>query len=139
MRGVGTAARRLAGAAAIALVLRAAAAAPGPTGPDGPVLGVVGGKPAELVRLDPLTLEPLPGRRVALPYGISGWAWSPDRRLLALGGFDDDVVHVVDPARMRLVRKVRFGIVARAPQQVAWLGPRRLAVVAGTRGTGPIC
>jgi hypothetical protein len=48
-------------------------------------------------------------------------------------------VHVVDPARMRLVRKVRFGIVARAPQQVAWLGPRRLAVVAGTRGTGPIC
>jgi hypothetical protein len=88
------------------------------------------------VRLDPRTLEPLPGRRVALPYGISGWAWSPDRRLLALGDLDDDVVHVVDPARMRLVRKVRFGIVARAPQQVAWLGPRRLAVVAGDAGDG---
>jgi hypothetical protein len=37
---------------------------------------------------------------------------------------------------MRLVRKVRFGIVARAPQQVAWLGPRRLAVVAGDSGNG---
>jgi hypothetical protein len=97
---------------------------------------VVGGKPAELVRLDPRTLDPLAGRRVTLPYGISGYAWSPDRRLLVLGDFDDDVVHVVDPARMRLVRKVRFGIVARAPQQVAWLGPRRLAVVAGNPGDG---
>ena len=154
MRGVGTAARRLAGAAAIALVLTAAAAGGGearPVGgwsgaslPDadapgdhsGPILGVVGVKPAELVRLDPRTLAPLGGRRVALPYGISGYAWSPDRRLLVLGDFDDDVVHVVDPVRMRLVRKVRFGIVARAPQQVAWLGPRRLAVVAGDPADG---
>jgi hypothetical protein len=107
-----------------------------PGGHGGPILGVVGVKPAEMVRLDPRTLEPLGGRRVILPYGISGYAWSPDRRLLVLGGFDDDVVHVVDPVRMRLVRKVRFGIAARAPQQVAWLGPRRLAVVAGDPADG---
>jgi hypothetical protein len=173
MRGVGTAARRLAGAAALALVLTAAAAAPGvvdnpapaspgsvtlpegapapagwgdprllageaadPPDPGNHLLGVVGVKPAALVRLDPRTLEPLGGRRVPLPNGISGYAWSPDRRLLVLGDLDDDVVHVVDPARMRLVRKVRFGIVARAPQRVAWLGPRRLAVVAGDAGDG---
>jgi hypothetical protein len=111
-------------------------AAARPEGPAGSVLGVVGVKPAALVRLDPRALEPLPGRRVVLPYGISGYAWSPDRKLLVLGDSDDDVVHVVDARRMRLVRKVRFGIVARAPQQVAWLGPRRLAVVAGNPGDG---
>jgi hypothetical protein len=31
---------------------------------------------------------------------------------------------------------VRFGIVAEAPQTFAWLGPRRLAVVAGNSGDG---
>jgi hypothetical protein len=107
-----------------------------PPDPAGPVLGVVGGRPAGLVRLDPRTLEPLDGRRVVLPHGTSGYAWSPDRRLLVLGDLDDDVVHVVDPVRLRLVRTIRFGIVARAPRQVAWLGPRRLAVVAGDPGDG---
>jgi hypothetical protein len=173
MRGLGRAARRLAGAAVIALVLTAAAAAPGvvdnpapdaprsvtlpegapapegwgdprlPTGqvadppdPGDPLLGVVGGRPSALRRLDPLTLEPVGGRRVTLPYGISGYAWSPDRRLLVLGDVDDDVVHVVDPVRMRLLRTVRFGIVARAPRQVAWLAPRRLVVVAGEPADG---
>jgi hypothetical protein len=161
MGRVGTALRRLAGAAVIALVLTAAATTPGageaaarppagwggarlPAGevadlpdPGDPLLGVVGDRPAELVRLDPLTLEPMGGRRVTLPFGISGYAWSPDRRLLVLGDFDDDVVHVVDPVRMRRTRVIRFGIVARAPRQVAWLGPRRLAVVAGEPGDGP--
>jgi hypothetical protein len=175
MRGVATAVPRLAGAAAVALLLTAAAAAvpaapgspaaedgvaarppagwmpsglppgvgpggrgrlPDPPGQAGPVLGVVGGRPAELARLDPRTLEPLVGRRVTLPYGISGYAWSPDRRLLVLGDLDDDVVHMVDPVRMRRLRAIRFGIVARAPRQVAWLGPRRLAVVAGEPGDG---
>ena len=133
------AARPLAGAARPAVGWGGAAlpGADAPTDPGGPVLGVVGVKPAELVRLDPRTLEPVGGRRVVLPSGISGYAWSADRRLLALGDFDDDVVHMVDPARMRLVRKVRLGIVARAPQQVAWLGPRRLVVVAGDPADGP--
>ena len=166
MRDLGRTARRLATASVIALILTAAAAVPGigsgteprvvdnpapelpgavtlPAGAPPPegrgdprLLGVVGGRPADLVRLDPRTLEPLPGGRIVLPHGISGYAWSPDRRLLALGDLDDDVVHVVDPVRMRRIRKVRFGIVARAPRQVAWLGPRRLAVVAGDPGDG---
>ena len=96
----GRTARRLGGAGAIALALTAAAVpvpAPGPPppvgwlaaplpggerdpgGPAGPLLGVVGYKPAVLARLDPRTLRPLPGPRVRLPYGVSayGWPWSP--------------------------------------------------------------
>jgi len=99
-------------------------------------LGVVGYKPAVLARLDPRTLRPLAGPRVRLPYGISGYGWSPDRSLLVLGDLDDDALHVVDPVRLRRLATVRFGIVAEAPQSFAWLGPRRLAVVAGNPGDG---
>ena len=48
----------------------------GPAGPDGALLGVVGYRPAVLARLDPRTLRPLPGPRVRLRYGISGYGWS---------------------------------------------------------------
>ena len=99
-------------------------------------LGVVGDKPAVLARLDPRTLRPLAGPRVRLPYGISGYGWSPDRTLLVLGDLDDDALHVVDPAPLRRLATIRFGILAEAPQSFAWLGPRRLAVVAGDPGDG---
>ena len=89
-----------------------------------------------LARLDPRTLRPLPGPRVRLRYGISGYGWSPDRSLLVLGDVDDDALHVVDPVRPRRVATIRFRIAAEAPQAFAWLGPRRLAVVAGDAGDG---
>ena len=155
--GWGKAARRLAGAGAMALALTVGGAAlaaepegrvparrpagwlpaalpaggAAPAGPAVPPLGVVGSRPAVLVRLDPRTLRPLPGPRVRLPYGISGYAWSPDRSLLALGDLDNDALHLVDPVGLRRLATMRFGIVAEAPQSLAWLGPRRLAVVAG--------
>jgi hypothetical protein len=97
---------------------------------------VIGYKPAVLARLDPRTLRPLPGPRIRLRYGISGYGWSPDRSLLVLGDVDDDALHVVDPVRLRLMATIKFGIVAEAPQAFAWLGPRRLAVVAGDSGDG---
>ena len=174
MRDPGSAARRLAAAAAIALALTAAAGvvdnpapgfpgpvtlpdgapppegggagrpgpartlpvprlpageAAGPPDPAGPVLGVVGGRPAELVRLDPRTLEPLDGRRVVLPFGIYGYAWSPDRRLLALGDFDDDVVYAsVDNGGEQpgyVVVSLREGRVLRASEE--WLPSLLLA------------
>jgi hypothetical protein len=59
---------------------------------------VVGYKPAVVARLDPRTLRALPGPRIELPYGVSGYAWSPDRSRLVLGDLDDDALHVVDPA-----------------------------------------
>ena len=108
-------------------------AAPGRVGP---LLGVIGYKPAVVARLDPRTLRPLPGPRIRLRYGVSGYGWSPDRSLLVLGDVDDDVLHLVDPVRLRRLGTVRFGIVARAPRWLAWLGPRRLAVVAGDPGDG---
>lgn len=101
-----------------------------------PLLGVVGYRPAVVARLDPRTLRAVPGPRIELPYGVSGYAWSPDRSRLVLGDLDDDALHVVDPLRLRRLATIRFGIVAEAPQQPAWLGPRRLAVVAGNPSDG---
>jgi hypothetical protein len=102
----------------------------------GPVLGVIGYKPAVVARLDPRTLRPLPGPRIRLAYGVSGYLWSPDRQRLVLGDVDDDALHVIDPVRLRRVATIRFGIVAAAPQDPVWLGPRRLAVVAGNSADG---
>jgi hypothetical protein len=148
---LGGAARRLAGVGTVALCLAAAAVvvpAPPhldpPSLPDGgvpggaarPVLGVIGYKPAVLAWLDPRTLRPRPGPRVRLRYGVSSFGWSPDRSLLVLGDVDDDALHLVDPWRLRRLGTVEFGIVAEAPQELAWLGPRRLAVVAGDPGDG---
>jgi hypothetical protein len=151
LSALGGAARRLTGAGTIVLCLAAAAVvfpAPGrldpPSLPDAagpgraarPVLGVLGYKPAVLAWLDPRTLRPRPGPRIRLRYGVSSFGWSPDRSLLVLGDVDDDALHLVDPWRMRRLGTVRFGIVAEAPQELAWLGPRRLAVVAGNPGDG---
>jgi hypothetical protein len=107
-----------------------------PAGGRSPVIGVIGYRPAVVARLDPRTLRPLPGPRIRLPYGISGYGWSPDRSLLVLGDLDDDALHVVDPVRLRRVATVDIGVVAEAPQALAWLGPRRLAVVAGDSADG---
>jgi hypothetical protein len=89
-----------------------------------------------VARLDPRTLRPLPGPRIRLAYGVSGYLWSPDRQRLVLGDVDDDALHVIDPVRLRRVATIRFGIVAAAPQDPVWLGPRRLAVVAGNSADG---
>jgi hypothetical protein len=97
---------------------------------------VIGYRPAVVARLDPVTLRPLPGPRIRLRYGVSSHGWSPDRSLLALGDVDDDALHLVDPVRLRRLATIRFGIVAEAPQWLAWLGPRRLAVVGGSSADG---
>jgi len=54
-----------------------------------------------------------------------------------LGDVDDDAVHVIDPVRLRRLATIKFGIVAEAPQRMAWLSPRRVAVVAGNPYDGP--
>jgi hypothetical protein len=79
-----------------------------------------------LARLDPRTLRPLPGPRIKLRYGISSYGWSPDRSLLVLGDVDDDVLHLIDPVRLRRLGTIRFGIVARALDQI---GPALLSVL----------
>ena len=105
-------------------------------GPAEPPLGVVGYKPAVVARLDPRTLRPLAGARIRLHYGVSSYGWSPDGSRLVLGDVDDDALHVIDPVRVRRLATIKFGIVAEAPQRLAWLSPRRVAVVAGDPADG---
>jgi hypothetical protein len=95
----------------------------------GPVPAVVGdpGK-GELVRLDPNSLRPLPGRRLALPDSVGGYAWSPDGSTLVLGDSNTDALFLVDTQRMRMLGKLWLDV-PNAPHSFGWLGPRRLLAV----------
>jgi|GEM_PF-1244215 len=116
-----------------------------PSGPaagsaGGPVLAIVGDPGRLLVQLDPRSLRPLPGRRLALADTVGGHAWSPDRAILALGDNDQDALHLVDARRMRALGKVWLDAPS-APQWFGWLGPRRVLAVVdhplGDPGTSP--
>jgi hypothetical protein len=106
----------------------------------GPVLAIVGDTAGLLVRLDPRSLRPLPGRRLALTDTVAGHAWSPDGATLVLGDNDQDALHLVDPRRMRALGKVWLDAPS-PPQWFGWLGPRRLLAVVdhplGDPGTQP--
>jgi hypothetical protein len=104
-----------------------------PSGPaagsaGGPVLAIVGDPGRLLVRLDPRSLRPLPGRRLALTDTVAGHAWSPDGATLVLGDNDEDALYLVDPSRMRTLGKVWLDTPG-PPQWFGWLGPRRLLAV----------
>ena len=116
-----------------------------PSGPaagsaGGPVWAIVGDPGRQLVRLDPRSLRPLPGRRLVLTDTVGGHAWSPDRAMLALGDNDQDALHLVDARRMRALGKVWLDAPS-APQWFGWLGPRRVLAVVdhplGDPGTEP--
>lgn len=69
-----------------------------------------------LVRLEPRTLNTLPGRKLPLgPYRI-GWSFSPDRSRLAFGSegasLNDSpaALRIVDPAKLTTVRDVSLGM-----------------------------
>jgi hypothetical protein len=109
------------------LLLAAVAAAAAPA-PDAPVLRMVdrarGGD--ALVRVDPVTLKP-----ASTPIGgfqeAGGYAFSPDRRLIALGaGFDaPGGLEIVDVEGWSRVREI--GVARRGPLwPLAWPGERRL-------------
>jgi hypothetical protein len=86
------------------------------------LLGVISGDRNELSRLDPLSLQPLPGRRVVL--GPGPWDLSPDRSRLAVSRVTS--LRLVDLARTRVVGDVSIG--EGQIEALAWLGPRRLIV-----------
>lgn len=84
--------------------------APGAADAPGSVLAVVWQKSvASLVRLDPLSLRPLDGRRVRLGSYGSGWSFSPDRSRLVLGGGGAASLRFVDVARMTSVGTLDLG------------------------------
>jgi hypothetical protein len=116
-----------------------------PSGPaagsaGGPVWAIVGDPGRLLVQLDPRTLRPLPGRRLALTDTVAGHAWSPDGATLVLGDNDQDALHVIDARRMRALGKVWLDAPGSA-QWIGWLGPRRVLTVVdwplGDPGTEP--
>jgi hypothetical protein len=103
---------------------------PGPAARSagGPVMAVLGDPGRELVQLDPSSLRPLPGRRLALTDTVAGYAWSPDRSTLVLGDTDTDALFLIDARRMRVLGKLWLDV-PNSPQWFGWLGPRRLLAV----------
>jgi hypothetical protein len=116
-----------------------------PSGPaarsaGGPVWAIVGDPGRLLVQLDPRSLRPLPGRRLALTDTVAGHAWSPDGATLVLGDNDQDALYLIDARRMRALGKVWLDAPSSA-QWIGWLGPRRVLAVVdwplGDPGTEP--
>jgi hypothetical protein len=83
-----------------------------------------------LRRVDSRTLRYQKGRRLDVGGYGSGWSFSPDRSLLALGDMTFGRVLLVDSARLRGVRLLDTGVRAHV-SATAWLGSRLLAVLEG--------
>jgi hypothetical protein len=112
--------------------------------PYPPLLGVVTKRQeALLVRVDPDSLRPRPGARVAVGseacaprsggsacWGVPPWSYSPDRSLLAVARHEAGVVRsvrIVDVARMRVDAEVP--ILGGAVGLLAWQTPERVLAV----------
>jgi hypothetical protein len=128
--------------AAIALACAAVLAArfglnPAPEGgPAAPavLLGVTDdGGTRWLVRVAPVSLRPLPGRRMRLAAPLEAWALSPGGLRLAAVSQRASVLQLVDVERMRTVGRLRTR--ARGtPAAVVWPRPRRLWIVVALPG-----
>jgi hypothetical protein len=110
------------------LVLRGASATP-------QLLGLHYGRlDTWLVRLEPRTLETLPGRKLALGRYQSGWSFSPDRSRIVFGNqgvaLNDSpaALRIVDPAKLGTIRDVPLGMDGYVAA-THWVGPDRLQAV----------
>lgn len=82
---------------------------------------------AGLVRVDPRTLRPLPGRGVPLAGHTFGWSFSPDRSKLAIGSDGSAELRLVDLRRWRVLGDVRVRVAGRGSLLAsAWAGPTRV-------------
>lgn len=118
-------ANRLPGPTTAGLTVRAASM---------PLYGIGGPRPAGLVRVDPRTLRPLPGRRVPLAGHTFGWSFGPDGSRLALGSDTPRAeLRLIDLKRMRVVGDVKL---ARRGSVLAttWAGRERVLGVVVTPG-----
>jgi len=87
---------------------------------------VSSGTLAELVRLDPLTLQPLPGfRRVAVGLHDIPWAVSPDGSEIAIGSGRTGSLVFVSLEEMRLRGRLRTGFTT----ALAWPTAERLLLL----------
>ncbi len=97
--------------------------------------GIAGPPPAGLVRLDPRTLQRLPGWRIPLQSHSFGWSFSPDRSRLALGSDGSAEIRLLDLRRPRVLGDVEVKV-ARSGSVLAtaWAGARRVLAVVVSPG-----
>jgi hypothetical protein len=87
-----------------------------------------------LVRLDPVGLRPLAGRRVPLSGEPLGWSFAPDRSRMILSTTARGArLRLIDLRAMRVLGDI---VVARRGSGIAtaWVGPRRVLAVMVTPG-----
>src|SRR6266540_2575740 len=87
----------------------------------GPLLGAIWSEPPatlQLARLDPVKLQPLPGRRLKLDGNWSVQTVAPDRSIAVLSNNVDGDLAVVDLVRMRNLGRVRLPTI---DLQVGWV------------------
>ena len=84
---------------------------------------------SELIPVAPVTGRRLPGRGVRLGDAVRSPVLSPDRRVVAFGGYNFGEVVRVDLARMRRLPAVKVG--GSAVDVLAWPSPNRMLAVTG--------
>jgi len=120
---------------------RSAAIETGPSRPAkaSPILGVSYASPrGTLGWFEPMTLKMLPGRKAQLGGHFGSWAFSSDRRFLALGscegpGARTPGIRFVDAHRMRVQGDLPLSPYRRGcASALTWLRPERLLAVVST-------
>jgi hypothetical protein len=105
-----------------------------PAGPPALLLGVRNdGGTRSLVRIAPVSLRPLPGRRLRLEAPLKAWALSPGGSRLAAVSDRASRLHLIDVERMRTLGRLRTRARG-APAAVVWPRPGRLWIVLALPG-----
>jgi hypothetical protein len=106
----------------------------GPAGPPALLLGVSNdGGTRSLARIAPVSLRPLPGRRMRLEAPLEAWALSPGGSRLAAVSDRASLLHLIDVERMRTLGRLRTRARG-APAAVVWPRPGRLWIVLALPG-----
>jgi hypothetical protein len=103
--------------------------------PATPLYGIAGPRPVGLVRVDPLTLRALPGRRLPLAAHTFGWSFSPDGSKLAIGSDGSGEVRLLDLRRWRVLGDMKVRVARRGSVlATAWAGGSRVLAVVVSPG-----
>ena len=106
----------------------------GRAAPPAPLLGVSNdGGIRSLARVAPVSLRPLPGRRMRLEAPLEASALSPGGSRLAAVSDRASLLHLIDVERMRTLGRLRTRARG-APAAVVWPRPDRLWIVVAPPG-----
>jgi hypothetical protein len=100
-----------------------------PAAPPALLLGVSNdGGTRSLARIAPVSLRPLPGRRIRLRAPLEGWALSPGGSRLAAVSERASLLHLIDVGRMRTLGRISTRAHG-SRAAVVWPRPDRLWIV----------